>query len=443
MKKSFGISSVFDWLKRGGSEGSPGAPKLKATTETSRIEIAVSLAERCERAEQELERYRTRLDDLVAARATALEESHRQIRLSERMAALGTLSAGLGHDMGNLLLPVRLRLESMAIKGIPEHLTEDVQAIARCAEYLQRLSNGLRLLSLDPDRPSAQGVTDLMEWWIDIETFLKNSLPRGVELERHFDVHLPAIGVSRHRLTQAILNLIQNAGDAVRDRPRPWVRVSAFRGIKGGTVRIEVSDNGIGMSPETRTRCLEPFYTSKVRGISTGLGLALVHGIVQQVAGSIEVESEAGRGTTIALTFPIAATPDRSPSASPFGPPVKALVSFAQERLSNYAVSVARAIGADVVQTTSSAMATVDFASEVQPLLWLANSADLDDELMQSFLNGPKSSPRRVIVFGGTPDGRSLAPTIEWIDQPTPSKIRNVLRKTIADMVTESDLASA
>ncbi|MBL9147680.1 MAG: PAS domain S-box protein, partial [Phycisphaerae bacterium] len=193
-------------------------------------------------AEEELSRYRARLEDLVQARTAALEGTHRQLRISERMAALGTMSAGLGHDMGNLLLPVRLRLESMALKGIPFELQDDVQAIGKCAEYLQRLANGLRLLSLDPDQAHLTEHTDLDRWWADIETFLRNTLPRGAELEKRFEQNLPLLPVSRHRLTQAVFNLVQNASDAVRDQGNGRVCVAASRTADGAGLCLVVED---------------------------------------------------------------------------------------------------------------------------------------------------------------------------------------------------------
>lgn len=393
------------------------------------------------RAVSDLERHRSQLEEIVAERTAALEASHHQLRLSERMAALGTFSAGLGHDMGNLLLPVRLRLESMMLKGMPANLEEDVQAIAKCAEYLQRLANGLRLLALDPEAPSTQESTNLDTWWTDIESFLRNSMPRSAELVRQFDEGLPAIAVSRHRLTQAVFNLVQNAGEAIRERDGGWVRLSAIHNKDDSTLQISVVDNGVGMSPEVRARCLEPFFTRKTRGLSTGLGLSLVHGIVLKSKGSISVESEVGRGTRFTLKFPAVIANPHTSKGNAFGPPVKALVSYAQHRLSNYAVTVARAIGAEVEQVTASTMATLDFGDDARPLLWIADAADLSEGLVQTFMRKPSDGARRVLVFGEFPDSQHTLPGVECIGQPTPSKIRSALRQTIVSLIEESDLA--
>ena len=129
--------------------------------------------------EAELARHRDHLEDLVAERTRALEESHHKLRLSERMASLGTLSAGLGHDMGNLLLPVRIRLDALAATASSPERREEISAVRQCVEYLQRLSNGLRLFALDPEREgTGDEATDLAGWWGDVEAFFRSVLPR-------------------------------------------------------------------------------------------------------------------------------------------------------------------------------------------------------------------------------------------------------------------------
>jgi PAS domain S-box-containing protein len=407
-------------------------------------------------AERELDRYRTRLEELVAARTAALEESHTQLRLSERMAALGTLCAGLGHDMGNLLLPVRLRLEAMTIKGVPPNVEEDVRAIGKCAEYLQRLANGLRLLSLDPERPAAVETTDLTEWWSDVESFLKNCLPRGAELERKFETDLPGVSISRHRLTQAIFNLVQNAGDALKDERQQrgaegrgtWVRIGAERGRGDATVRITVSDNGAGMAPEVRARCLEPFFTSKARGISTGLGLSLVHGIVQQSGGSIDIDSEPGRGTTFVLTLPASIRGAEHAEATELRPPVRAVVSFTDARLRTYATAVAKTLGCEVDEADGSRLTDLHLEREPRGVVWITEAKTLTASAAETFLHptgeealadaiAPHS--RKIIAFGEVPDEPIDSPDVQWVEQPAPSVIRRSLRASVTRMAAALD----
>jgi PAS domain S-box-containing protein len=265
-------------------------------------------------AQQELQAHRERLESLVAERSAELEASHQRLRQTERIASLGTLSAGLGHDMGNLLLPIRLRLAAMKSKGLPTEFYEDAEAIRRSAEYLQQLANGLRLLSMNPADDKASGeVNDLSMWWKDAQPLLRNALPRGVKLECDLPDSAGA-RIAAHLLTQVVFNLVQNAGDALRGAAMidgGCVRVWANRGPGSTQITLGVTDNGPGMTEEVRTRCLEPFFTTKTRGIATGMGLAVVHGILQRIGSTIDVQSTRAAtaaprtsGTTFRIILP-------------------------------------------------------------------------------------------------------------------------------------------
>lgn len=260
--------------------------------------------------EEELARHAELLERRVEERTRELRETYDRLRLSERLAMMGTLSAGLGHDMGNLLLPIRVRLESLARLPLDQQGHEDVEAIRTSAEYLRRLASGLRLLSLDPERVPSGEVTDLTSWWADAEGLLRSVLPRGVVLTADVPRELPGVLMSKAGLTQAVFNLVQNAGDAMRDRGsgRVTLRAEAL----AGRVVLTVDDDGPGMTPDVRERCMEPFFTTKSRGISTGLGLALVYGLVRDAGGRVELESSPGRGTAFGLHL-LAADGGRQP----------------------------------------------------------------------------------------------------------------------------------
>lgn len=258
-------------------------------------------------AEERVVAAKEEAERLVAERTRELEASYHRLRMSERMASLGTLSAGLGHDMGNLLVPVRVRLESLASADLSPELREDVEAIRTSAEYLQRLASGLRMLAIDPERSHAGDITELSAWWRDAASVMRNALPRGVTLSSRM-LEAPCwVSIGKSGLTQAVFNLVQNAGDALRGSTSG--RVDVWAEVADGNVRVGVTDNGPGMSEEVRARCMEPFYTTKSRGISTGIGLSLVYGIVKDAGGRIELTSERGQGTTFVLELRQAAPP--------------------------------------------------------------------------------------------------------------------------------------
>lgn len=290
-------------MAKGGKRVSVSLSVSPVMDDSGRIIAAASVARDItlqKRAEEELRAHRERLEQLVGERTRELEASHRKLRAAERMVSLGTLSAGLGHDMGNLLIPIRLRIESLRQAVLSEQSKEDVEAIRTCEAYLRRLASGLRLLSLDAGK-SADEVTELSDWWQEVQGVMGSVLPRGVALEPAVGVASCRVRMSRAGLTQAVFNLVQNAGDAMRERGFGRVVVSWVG--EGAWARVRVSDDGPGMSEEVRARCMEPYFTTKAREISTGLGLSLVAGLVRDAGGSVEVETEEGAGTAFTLVL--------------------------------------------------------------------------------------------------------------------------------------------
>ena len=265
------------------------------------------------RAEDELRLHRERLQELVDQRTAELEASQQRLRFAERMAALGTLATGLGHDMGNLLVPVRVRLETLERMELPESALKELEGLRASAGYLQKLAGGLRLLASTPAKTNAEP-TDIGPWWTEAEPVLRNTLPRGVVLVGEFPEGDCRVKVGRAALMQAVFNLVQNAADAMRGLESGRVAVRAH--CEDDAVVMRVVDNGPGMTEEVKQRCMEPFFTTKTRGLSTGLGLALVYGIVQEAGGTIELDSRLGVGTTFTLRLPRATGSASRPAAA-------------------------------------------------------------------------------------------------------------------------------
>jgi hypothetical protein len=243
----------------------------------------------------------------VGQKTSELAASTASLLAAERLASLGTMAAGLGHDMANLTLPIRVRLESLRGAVESDEAVADLDAIGEALAHLSRLSAGMRLMALDPTRESASTPADDLSAWAD-ETvpMLRASLPRHVRLECMI---APGLGVSipRHRLAQAVFNLVQNAGEAMAGRQSGTVRIVAEPAVAGGrevAVRLRVTDDGPGMTPEVRARCFEPYFSTKVRAISTGMGLGMVRGIIEAAGGTITVDSTPATGTTFCLTLP-------------------------------------------------------------------------------------------------------------------------------------------
>jgi anti-sigma regulatory factor (Ser/Thr protein kinase) len=362
---------------------------------------------------------------LVAERTADLQTTHERLRFTERLAAVGTLAAGLGHDMGNLLLPLRMRLDALERTPLPEDARKDVRAIGEACEYLKRLSQGLRLFALNPEDSVATGDrTDLKSWWGDVATFLQNVLPRGVELEAGFPPDLPEVAISAHGLSQVIYNLVQNAGDAMRPRGRGHVSVSAQLVNHGGMVAIEVSDDGPGMTDEVARRCLEPFFTTKARGISTGLGLALVHGAMRKVRGSVDVRSRLGEGTTFRLLIPAAVSEQEAAGTVE---PRLACVNLADERVRAYVQAELRALNV----TT-----TVEPWSPRTPatLLVIDQVGERNGDLA-GFLG---ADPQRTAIVLGESAPGGTSPQVRLAgDHPSLSRIRRLIREAVRPRALE------
>lgn len=232
----------------------------------------------------------------------------------DALAAIGGLSAKLGHDMGNAILPVRLRLEALTMRGVPEALSNDMRAIAACVEHLQRLATGLQLCSFEPDVPDERDSTNLGAWWADAETLLAALLPHGVALTHAFDADLPDLALSRQRLTLAFVHILERASDAIGNATQGTVHVGASRGPRPDTIALTVADNGV-IADESPLGFPSDSRQARETGNSP-VGFQLARGIVRPRGGTLEVASRAGEGTTITLVIPAApATGDHARNA--------------------------------------------------------------------------------------------------------------------------------
>lgn len=261
------------------------------------------------RVERELDAHRQNLEQLVQERARDLEATHEKLRMTDRLAAIGTLAAGLGHDMNNVLLPVRARLNALDSMNRSAEVREHLAAIRKSCAYLQQLSDGLHMLALNPDEvETVEEVTDIHEWWSTVGVILTKAVPEGVRFSTDIEAGLPPVPLAPHKLTQAVLNLVVNSGEALRSKTKrsrhASIRLWAHASHGGREVHLGVADNGPGMTPEIRARALDAFFTTKKRGLGTGLGLSLVHGVVRTAGGEIDIATEEGKGTEIVLTLP-------------------------------------------------------------------------------------------------------------------------------------------
>jgi signal transduction histidine kinase len=243
-------------------------------------------------------------DDLRQTQHTVLQQ--------ERLRALGQMASGIAHDINNAISPVSLYTESLLerepnlserargyLTTIQRAIDDVARTVARMREFYRERETQLTLERVVLNRAVSQVVELTRPRWSDLPQ------QRGamVDLRTELCEPLPDIMGAEHEIRDALTNLIFNAVDAMPAGGILTVRTRMSGGGDGDDrVLIEVSDTGIGMDEDTRRRCLEPFFTTKgERG--TGLGLAMVYGMIQRHSAELDIESAAGNGTTVRLSF--------------------------------------------------------------------------------------------------------------------------------------------
>ena len=261
------------------------------------------------------------LRDLRALRALAAERANleRQLRESQRLEALGTLAGGVAHDFNNLLTVIRngaemARDSEQRGEFDPESIEAILSASARARDLVRQILTFSRRL---PTRTDRVVMHDLLD---ELQPMFRATLPSTIRLVVDEQAPKAVVQGDRTQLTQVLLNLCTNAEHAMRSREQGVLTVqtsmielpSGARDVHrplpdGSYVRITVSDTGHGMADDVRARIFEPFFTTKPVGEGTGLGLAVLHGIVTSHGGSVAVDSVSQQGTTFEILLPVVA----------------------------------------------------------------------------------------------------------------------------------------
>ena len=247
---------------------------------------------------------------------TAHRKLEGQLRMAQKMEAVGLLAGGVAHDFNNLLTAIKgftalLQMTLDESDQATEFLGEINKAADRAASLTAQLLAFSRRQLLRPEP------LDLNARILDLERMLRLLLHDEGTLELQLDPHLSQVLADPGQIERVILNLVVNARDAIRGKSSGRISVStanaelleefAHWGVEdaaGDYVRLDVSDNGVGMDRVTQTRIFDPFFTTKDPGQGTGLGLATVFGIVKQSGGYVWVESKLGHGSTFSVYLP-------------------------------------------------------------------------------------------------------------------------------------------
>jgi PAS domain S-box-containing protein len=247
-----------------------------------------------------------------------LEEN---LRRSQKMEAVGQLAGGIAHDFNNILGCIIGYTELVELDVGPNeaavsHLAEVLKASQRAKELI------LQILTFSRQQEQGRKSTRLQSVVVEALKLLRASLPSTVDIRADIAADAPSVLANDTQVQQVLMNLATNAAHAMGGRGELKVRLMTLDvdaeyartqvDLRAGRhVVLSVSDTGCGMDRETQQHIFEPFFTTKGPGEGTGLGLAMVHGIVKSHEGSISVYSEPGQGTTFQIYFPAVATEPR------------------------------------------------------------------------------------------------------------------------------------
>jgi PAS domain S-box-containing protein len=244
----------------------------------------------------------------------ARQRLHGQLEQSQKVESIGRLAGGIAHDFNNMLTVINGYSQLMLNQLRPgDPLRSDVQEILDAGERASSLTR--QLLAFSRNQILVPKVINFNQIVRDMERLLKRLIGEDIELVSSLAPNLDPIKADPGQLEQVIMNLAVNARDAMPDGGKLTLETSNVQldaayarshisVTPGPYVMLAVSDNGVGMDPETQAHLFEPFFTTKEKGKGTGLGLATVYGIVKQSGGNVWVYSEAGQGTTFKIYFP-------------------------------------------------------------------------------------------------------------------------------------------
>jgi PAS domain S-box-containing protein len=236
-----------------------------------------------------------------------LEETHLKLLHSEKMASLGKLAAGVAHEINNPLGGILIYANMLLEETEPEtpqwnDLSQIVEQTMRCKEIVKELlefsrQTKHRWVPWNPNQSLKQTVSLLG----------KQALFHNIQVVEELDPEMPEIITDPGQLNQVIINLMTNAADAMNGNGTLFLRSYTLPGREH--IALEIRDTGVGIPPEIFSRIFDPFFTTKEVGKGTGLGLSTVYGIIQEHGGTIEVQSQVGKGTTFIIHLPVEGPP--------------------------------------------------------------------------------------------------------------------------------------
>jgi signal transduction histidine kinase/CheY-like chemotaxis protein len=316
----------------------------------------------------------------AASALSAMQRSEELMLQAQKMEAIGTLAGGIAHDFNNILSAIVGYTDlSLFAEECPENVRRNLEQIRRGSMRARDLVRQILSFSRSDDAKGADVPVDISSIIKEAMKLLRASIPSSITIRRNIPSDIGLIRIDPSRIHQVIMNLCTNAAHAMQgsvgvlsvDYSRIATKDEHFdlRDVASPVcLKLSVADTGKGMSPEVMARIFDPYFTTKEKGEGTGLGLAVVQGIVRSCGGAIRVESEEGAGSQFHLYFPCLdleqteATEER-PFEMPRGDE-KILFVDDEETLAVMAGEMLSSLGYTVTVMTSSAAALQCFLSQ-------------------------------------------------------------------------------
>jgi PAS domain S-box-containing protein len=402
------VGSDWDTLLRGGELKEVEYHMVRKSGEV----IDVLLSARLVQADGKFVRSLAGLIDI-----TERNRTEQALRQSQKMEAIGQLTGGVAHDFNNLLTVVVGNLE-MALRAVKQGRYEKLPRLLDTARLGASRGATLtqRLLAFSRRQPLQPQPVDLHRLIREMTDIFKRTVGESIRIELDLKDDLWRAKIDPHQLETALLNLVINSRDAMSGGGTITIAAAnvTLRGeqltsspdvVPGQYVLISVRDTGIGMPADVLARAFEPFFTTKEIGQGTGLGLSMVYGFIKQSGGHVEIESRAGKGTTIRCYLPrvmekiaVAEAASQEPIVLPRGRETVLVVEDDQS-VREYSSEILRSVGYSVIEAHDypSAHEALNRHPEIEVLftdvgLPGANGKQLADEAQ-------KSNPELRILF--------------------------------------------
>jgi len=390
--------------------------------------VSLDMTER-RRLQTQLRGFATTLEDRVVERTRQLVRTQEALRQSQRLEAMGQLTGGVAHDFNNLLTPILGSLDLLKRRGLGDVREQRlIDGALQSAERAKMLVQ--RLLAFAQRQPLKPAATDLAALLLEMSPLIATTLGSRIELILDFAEDLPPAWIDPVQIELALLNLVVNARDAMAENGT--LRIEAqhelideghpAKIIPGSYIRLAVIDTGVGMDEETRSRAVEPFFSTKGVGRGTGLGLSMAHGVAAQLGGGLAVESEPGAGTAVTMWLPVTSEPIFATAIDNEAMPERrgmALVVDDEELVRVATADMLTELGFDVIEAASGAEA----------LAMLDRYPDIDllvtDHLMPEMTGTELAAAARVrrpdlrvLVISGYSDAIGIAPDLARLEKP-------------------------